>query len=65
MIWASRINYLVGDLTPLAGMHSELAKEARVSLEWSSIPRPEGSVMLQKIEEKKQNNMMIAQRTPR
>ena len=57
MIWPDRRNHLVGDMTPLAGMPSSLAGEARGSLEWSSIKRPARSVMLQKIEENKQKNM--------
>ena len=64
MLWAGRRDHLVGDMTPLAGMPSSLAGEARGSLEWSSIPRPSGSVMLQKREENNQNNMN-AQRTLR
>ena len=51
-------------MTPLAGMPSSLVEEARGSLEWFSIPRPAGIVMLNKIEEKKQKNMS-AQRTSR
>ena len=51
-------------MTPLAGMTSSLMKEARGSLEWSSIPRPAGSVMLHKIEEEEKKNM-ISQRTSR
>ena len=62
MIWACRIDHLVGDMNPLAGMPSSLVGEARGSLEWSSIPRPAGSVMLQKIEENNQKKMS-AQRT--
>ena len=50
MIWAGRRDHLVGDITPLAGMPSSLMGEARVSLGWSSIPMPVGSVMLQKRE---------------
>ena len=46
MIWASRRDHMVGDMTPLVGMPSSLVGEARGSLEWSSIPRPAGSVML-------------------
>ena len=57
MIWSGINDHLVGDITPLAGMPSSLVGEARVSLEWYSIPRSSGSVMLPKIEEKKQNNM--------
>ena len=62
MIWAGRRYHLVGDMTPLAGMPSSLAEEARGSLEWSSIPRTAGSVMLHKREYKKQKNA-ISQRT--
>ena len=51
-------------MTLLAGMPSSLVEEARGSFEWSSIPSPSGSVMLQKIEEKNQKNMN-AQRTSR
>ena len=64
MIWAGRKDHLVGDMTPLAGMPSSLVGEARGSLEWSSISRPDGSVMLQKREDKKQKNIS-AQRTLR
>ena len=46
MIWAGRRDHMVGYMTPLAGMTFSLSEEARVSLEWSSIPRPAGSVML-------------------
>ena len=62
MIWDGRRDHLVGDMTPLAGMPSSLVGEARVSLEWSSITKPSVSMILHKIEEKNQNNM-IAQRT--
>ena len=51
-------------MTPLAVMPSSLAEEARESLEWSSITRPDRSVMLQKKEDKKQKNMND-QRNPR
>ena len=64
MIWAGRGDHMVGDMIPLAGMPSSLVGKARGSLEWSSIPRYAGSVMLQKREEKKQNNMS-SKRTPR
>ena len=64
MIWAGRRDHLVGDTTPLQGMPSSLAEEKRELLEWYSIPRPVGSVTLQKRKEKKQNNMS-AQRTLR
>ena len=64
MIWDGRRDHMVGHMTPLAGMPSPLVEESRGSLEWSSIPSPARSVILQKIEEKKQNNMS-AQRTPR
>ena len=64
MIWAGRRDHLVGDTTPLQGMPSSSAEEKRESLEWSSIPRPVGSVTLQKRKEKKQKNMS-AQRTSR
>ena len=63
-IWAGRRDHLVGDMTPLAGMPSSLVEEARGSLEWSSIPRHAGSVMLQKREDKNQNYIR-AQRTSR
>ena len=62
MIRAVRIDHLVGDMTPLVGMHSSLVEEAKGLLEWSSITIPSVSVMLHKIEEKKQKNM-ISQRT--
>ena len=39
-----------------------IGKVARVSYEWSSIPRPVGSLTLHKREEKKQKNMSV-QRT--
>ena len=58
MIWAGRKDHLLGDMNPLAGMLSSSVGEARGSLEWSSIPRPTGSVMLHKKEEKKQKNMI-------
>ena len=64
MIWADRRDYLVGDMTPLAGIPSSFLGEARGSLECSSIPRPAVSVMLQKREDKKQKKMS-AQRTLR
>ena len=57
MIWGDRRDHLVGDMIPLVGMPSSLVGEARGSLEWSSILRPYGSVMLQKREEKNQKNM--------
>ena len=62
MIWAGRRDHMVGDTTPLQGMPSSSAEEERESSEWSSIPRPVGSVTLQKRKEKKQKNMS-AQRT--
>ena len=52
MIWYGRRDHLVGDMFPLAGMPPSLVGEARGSLEWSSIPRPSGSLMLQKREDK-------------
>ena len=64
LIWAGRRDHLVGDMTPLSGMPSSLVEEARGSLEWSYICRPARIVMLQKKEEKNQNNMS-AQRTSR
>ena len=57
MIWADRRDHMVGEMTPIAGMPSSLVVEARGSSEWSSITRPAGSVMLQKIEEENQNNI--------
>ena len=48
MIWAGIRDHMVGDMTPRVGMPSSFVGEARVSLEWSSIPRPVGSVMLQR-----------------
>ena len=51
-------------MTPLARMPSSLLGESRRSLEWYSIPRPDGSVTLQKKEENNQKNM-IPQRTPK
>ena len=64
MIWAGRRDHLVGDMTPLAVMPSSLVGEAKGSFEWSSIPRPVGSVILQKRYEDKQKNI-ISQRTSR
>ena len=64
MIWDGKRDNLVGYMTPLLGITSLLVGEARGSLEWSSITMPDKSVMLQKIEEKKQKNMS-AQRTLR
>ena len=64
MTWDDRIYHMVGDMTPLAGMPSSLAEEAKRSLECYSIPSPVLSVMLQKIEKKNQENMS-AQRNPR
>ena len=64
MIWASRRDLLVGDMTHLVGMPSSLVEESRGSLECSSIPRPAGSVMLQKIDEENQKNIST-QRTSR
>ena len=57
MTWAGRRDHLVGDMTPLAVMPSSLVEEARESLEWSYITRPDKSVMLQKREDKKKKNM--------
>ena len=62
MTWAGRRDHMGGDMNPLVGMPSSLVEEARGSLEWSSIPRPDGSVMLQEREENNQNKMS-AQRT--
>ena len=56
MIWAGRRDHLVGDTTHLQDMPSSSAEEKRESLECSSIPRPVGSVTLQKRKEKKQKN---------
>ena len=64
MIWAGRRDHLVGDMTPLTGMTSSLVGEARGSFEWSSIPKPVGSVILQKREDNSQKNI-ISQRTSR
>ena len=64
MIWAVRRDNLVVDTTPLSGMPSSLMGEARVSLEWSSIPRPSGIMMLWKIEDNKHKEMS-SQRTLR
>ena len=64
MIWAVRRDDLVVDMNPLVGMTSSLVVEAKVSLEWFYIPRPSGSMMLWKREEKKHNNMS-SQRTSR
>ena len=64
IIWAGRRYHMVGDMTPLAVMPSSLVGESRGSLEWSYIPRPTGSGMLQKREDKKQKNMS-AKRTLR
>ena len=55
MIWSGRRYNLVGDMNPLVGMPSSFAGEAMGSLEWYSITRPDGSVMIQKREDKKQN----------
>ena len=62
--WAGRRDYLGGDMTPPMDTPSSLGQGARGSSEWSSIQRPAGSAMLQKIEEKNQKNMS-AQRTSR
>ena len=64
MIWGNRRDYLARDMTILVGMPSSSVGESKGSLEWSYIPRPSGSVMPRKREEKKQNNMS-AQRTSR
>ena len=64
MIWADRRYHLVGDMNPLAGMPSSLVEESMGSFEWSSIISPVISVMLRKIDEKKQKNV-ISQRTSR
>ena len=61
IIWAGIRDHLEVDMNPLAGMTSSLAGEARGSLEWSSIPRPAGSMMLQK-REYKNKKKMITQR---
>ena len=53
MIWAGRRDHLVVDMTPLTDMPSSFVVEARGSLEWFSITRPAGSVILQKREENK------------
>ena len=53
MIWAGRRDHLVGYMTPLQDMPSSSAGKKRESLEWSSIPRPVGSVNLHKRKEKK------------
>ena len=53
--WDGRRYHLVGDITHLAGMPSSLTEEERGSLEWSSIPRTSGRVILHKREEKNQN----------
>ena len=58
MIWASRRDHLVGDMTPLESIPSSLVGKSRGTLELSSIPRPVGSVMLHKIEEKKHKNVI-------
>ena len=55
---------MLGYMTDLVGMPSYLMVEARLSLEWYSIPSPAGSMMLHKIEENK-HKKMSAQRTPR
>ena len=57
MIWAGIIDHLVEYITPLEGIALSLVVESRGSLEWFSIPRPVGSVMLRKREENNQNNM--------
>ena len=57
MIWSDRRDHMVGDMTPLAGMPSSFVEEARGSLEWSYFPGPEGSVVLQKREKKRHNNI--------
>ena len=62
MIWYVRRDYLVEYMNPLAGMTSALVEEARGSLECSSIPRPDGNVMLNIREENKQKKMS-SQRT--
>ena len=49
-------------MTPPEDTPSSSGQGARVSSEWSYIQRPAVSVMLRKIEEKKQKNMS-AQRT--
>ena len=51
-------------MTPPADTPSSSGQGERVSLEWSSIQGPAGSVMLRKREENKQKNMR-AQRTSR
>ena len=64
IIWDGRRDHLVGYITFSAVMPSSLVGEARGSLEWFSITKPAGNVMLQKIEDKNHNNMS-AQRTSR
>ena len=64
MIWAGRIYHLLGDMNPLASMPSSFVVEERVSLEFSSITRPAGIVMLRKRKKDKQNKMS-SQRTSR
>ena len=64
MIWAGRRDHLVGDTTPLQDIPSSSAEEKKESSEWSSIPRPVGSVTMQKRKDKKQKTMS-AQRTSR
>ena len=56
MIWAGRRDHLVGDTTPLQDMPLSSAEEKRKSSECSSIPRPAGSVTLQKSKEKNHND---------
>ena len=55
MIWAGRRDHLVVYMTSISGRPSSSVGEERGSFEWSSIPRPTGSLMLRKIEEKKKN----------
>ena len=62
--WSGRRDHLGGDMTPPVDTPSSSGQGARGSSEWSSIPRPFGSVILRKIEEKNQKNMS-AQRTSR
>ena len=50
MTWAGRRDHLGRDMTPPVDTPSSLVQGARGSSEWSSIPRPAGSLMLQKIE---------------
>ena len=57
MIWDGIRDHMEGDMTPLAGITSSSVGYIRVLLAWSSIKRPDESVTLCIIGEKKKSNI--------